>query len=66
LNREINKGVWYTAAISSDLILRYAGAPVTEDDNAEDLWSDILTCMGNEYADIAQKFAGPGDVRMMP
>jgi hypothetical protein len=33
MNREIAKGVWYTAAISSDLILRYAGAPVTEDDN---------------------------------
>jgi putative transcriptional regulator len=66
LNREISKGVWYTASISSDLILRYAGAPVTEDDNAEDLWSDILTCMGNEYAAIAQKNAGPGDRRLMP
>jgi hypothetical protein len=37
------------------------GAPVTEDDNADDLWSDILTCMGNEYAVIAEKHAGPGD-----
>jgi putative transcriptional regulator len=66
LNREINKGVWYTAAISSDLILRYAGAPVTEDDNAEDLWSDIMTCMGNKYADIARKHGGPGDMRLKP
>jgi hypothetical protein len=53
LNREIAKGVWYTAAISSDLILY--DMPVTEDDNADDLWSDILTCMGNEYAVIAEK-----------
>jgi hypothetical protein len=66
LNREIAKGVWYTAAISSDLILRYAGATVTDEDNAEDLWSDILMCMGNEFADIAQKHAGRGDMRMMP
>lgn len=66
LSREISKGVWYTASCSSDFILRYAGAPVSNDDNKVDLWSDILTCMGGEYADIAKKHAGKGDRRMMP
>jgi putative AlgH/UPF0301 family transcriptional regulator len=66
LNREISKGVWYTAAVSSELMLRYAGAPVTEADNKNDLWSDILTCMGKQYAAIAQNHAGRGDTRMMP
>ncbi len=66
LAREISKGVWYTASCSSDFILRYAGAPVSNDDNKVDLWSDILTCMGGEYADIAKKHAGKGDRRMMP
>lgn len=51
LEREINKGVWYTAAVSSDFVLRYAGAPVTEDDDPQDLWSDILHCMGGKYAE---------------
>jgi putative transcriptional regulator len=27
LSREISKGVWYTAAVSKDFILRYAGQP---------------------------------------
>lgn len=53
LSREINKGVWYTAAVSSDFILRHAGAPVTEKGNPKDLWSDILSCMGDKYAKIA-------------
>jgi len=66
LNREIAKGVWYTAAASSDLILRYAGAPVTEDDNPKDLWSDILTCMGGKYAELAKTHGGRGDMRMLP
>lgn len=71
LAREISKGVWYTASCSSDFLLRYAsGAPpvaVSEDDDNEnevDLWSDILTCMGEEYADIAKKHGGKGDMRM--
>lgn len=66
LSREISKGVWYTAAASSDFILRYAGAPTTDQDNANDLWSDILTCMGGEYEKIAQLHAGRGDSRLMP
>ncbi|CAB9520496.1 UPF0301 protein YqgE [Seminavis robusta] len=66
LQREISKGVWYTAAASSDFILRYAGAPCTEEDNKEDLWSDILSCMGGKYEKIAEMHAGRGDMRMMP
>jgi len=66
LSREISKGVWYVAAVSSDFILRYANAPVTENDNHDDLWSDILNCMGGKYAEIAQNHAGRGDMRMMP
>jgi putative transcriptional regulator len=66
LSREISKGVWYTASCSSDFILRYAGAPVEANDNKADLWSDILTSMGGEYAEIAENHSGKGDMRMMP
>jgi len=66
LTREATKGVWYPASVSTDFILRYAGAPVFEGDNRDDLWSDILTCMGGRYAEIAKKHAGRGDNRMMP
>ena len=67
LQREIAKGVWYTAAASSDLLLRYAGVPTTEQDlYPTDLWSDILTAMGGRFADIAKQHAGRGDKRMMP
>jgi putative transcriptional regulator len=64
LQREISKGVWYVAAASSDLILRYAGAPITSDDNAHDLWADILSCMGGKHADIASSYSSRGDVRL--
>ena len=64
LTREINKGVWYTAAVSSDFILRYAGAKVTKDDNPKNLWSDILECLGGNYAKIAKAHTGRGDSRM--
>lgn len=66
LSREISKGVWYTAAVSPDLILRYAGAILEEDDNPDDLWSDILTCMGGSYEEIAKRYAGRGDRRVSP
>lgn len=66
LTREISKGVWYTAAVSSDFVLRYAGAPVEDGDNSDDLWSDILSAMGSEYSEIAMQHAGRGDMRMMP
>lgn len=66
LDREIKKRVWYIASVSSDFLLRYAGAPTTKDDDTTDLWKDILTCMGGEYAEIARQHAGRGDLRMMP
>jgi len=66
LSREIAKGVWYPSAVSSDLILRYAGAPIGLEDNRDDLWSDILTCMGGGYEAIARQHSGRGDMRMMP
>jgi len=66
LEREIQKGVWYIASASSDFLLRYAGAPTTEEDNDTDLWADILNCMGENHAEIARKHSGRGDRRMMP
>ncbi|KAL3798143.1 hypothetical protein HJC23_005704 [Cyclotella cryptica] len=66
LSREIEKGVWYVAAASADFILRYAGAPVSEDDNPSDLWADILTCMGGKYEIVAKTHSGKGDQRMSP
>jgi putative transcriptional regulator len=64
LSKEISKGVWYTAAVSSDFVLRYAGAKLTADDNPQDLWADILSCMGGHHAVIAQAHKGRGDMRM--
>lgn len=55
LSREISKGVWYLVSCSNDFILRYAGAPVNEEDNVSDLWADILSCMGGHFADIAHQ-----------
>mmetsp|Transcript_5265 Transcript_5265/g.10280 ORF Transcript_5265/g.10280 Transcript_5265/m.10280 type:complete len:416 (+) Transcript_5265:151-1398(+) len=66
LSREIEKGVWYVAAASADLILRYAGAPVEEGDNASDLWADVLSTMGGKYEEIALANSGRGDSRMLP
>lgn len=66
LSREIEKGVWYVAAASADLILRYAGAPVTEEDNAKDLWADVLACMGEKYEEVAKAYGGRGDRRIAP
>eukprot|EP00580_Thalassiosira_gravida_P000545 CAMPEP_0201609126 /NCGR_PEP_ID=MMETSP0492-20130828/11791_1 /ASSEMBLY_ACC=CAM_ASM_000837 /TAXON_ID=420259 /ORGANISM="Thalassiosira gravida, Strain GMp14c1" /LENGTH=428 /DNA_ID=CAMNT_0048074385 /DNA_START=115 /DNA_END=1401 /DNA_ORIENTATION=- len=66
LTREIEKGVWYIAAASADLILRYAGAPVEKDDNPSDLWADVLSCMGAKFEDISVAHSGRGDDRMMP
>jgi len=66
LSREVAKGVWYPASVSADFILRYAGAPISEGDNPSDLWADILTCMGGNYASIAKKHSKKGDRRMMP
>lgn len=67
LKREIGKGVWYTAAVSSDFILRYAGVELTPEDKPNDLWSDILQCMGGKYKEIAGRHGGTGDSRrVMP
>mmetsp|Transcript_24853 Transcript_24853/g.52968 ORF Transcript_24853/g.52968 Transcript_24853/m.52968 type:complete len:421 (-) Transcript_24853:169-1431(-) len=66
LTREIEKGVWYIAAASADLILRYAGAPVSKEDNPSDLWADILSCMGDKFENIAVAHSGRGDERMLP
>ena len=67
LDREISQGVWYPAAVAPDLLLRYAGAPTTQEDNVHDLWSDILTCMGPEFEELAQRYSDTrGDVRRMP
>mmetsp|Transcript_19149 Transcript_19149/g.54604 ORF Transcript_19149/g.54604 Transcript_19149/m.54604 type:complete len:405 (-) Transcript_19149:288-1502(-) len=66
LEREIQKGVWYTCSASSDFVLRYAGALITPEDDAHDLWSDILRCMGGEFDEIARQHPGRGDRRMMP
>lgn len=68
LSREVSKGVWYLAAVSDDFLLRYAGAPkhITSLEYTDDLWAEILTCMGWEYAELARKFSGLGDKRMRP
>lgn len=66
LEREIQKGVWYICSASADLVLRYAGAPITPEDDPQDLWSDIMRCMGGEFEDIARQHSGRGDRRMMP
>ena len=66
LTREIEKGVWYIAAASADFLLRYAGAPVSKDDNPSDLWADVMMCMGSKFESIATSHSGRGDDRMMP
>jgi putative transcriptional regulator len=55
LQHEIDRGVWYCAAASSDLIMRHAGAPVYESDD-DDLWTDVMTCMGGIYGRIARAY----------
>jgi putative transcriptional regulator len=64
LDREIKKEVWYIASVSSDFLLRYAGAPTTKEDDTKDLWKDILTCMGGKYVEVAKKYSSLGDLRM--
>ena len=67
LSREILKGVWYLASASPDIMLRYAGVPTTQDDDhPDDMWSEILSCMGGGYAELAKTFSGIGDRRFQP
>mmetsp|Transcript_8311 Transcript_8311/g.10894 ORF Transcript_8311/g.10894 Transcript_8311/m.10894 type:complete len:368 (-) Transcript_8311:197-1300(-) len=63
LQVEIDQGVWYNAAVSADLILRYAGVELQAGDNPNDLWTDILSCMGGMHEDIARRYGGTGDSR---
>ena len=65
LMHEVQQGTWYLASASADFILRYAGAEITSDDNPNDLWADILTCMGGYLADIARRHGGKGDFRQV-
>jgi len=66
LKKEISKDVWYPAAVSSDFILRYASASTKERDIPSDLWSEIMQCMGDEFATLALAADGRGDYRMAP
>lgn len=67
MEEEISNGVWYPASCSPDMILRLASAPTTDEDNLSDLWTDILTCMGGDYAEIAMKFGNfPSNKRLRP
>jgi putative transcriptional regulator len=67
LKSELSKGVWIVAAVSSSMILRYAGAPCDEQStNGENLWSDILRCMGGKFADIAKDYTKSGDRKKTP
>lgn len=62
LTREIEKGVWYVASASPDFVLRYATKSEESDNHnepketlAENLWGDILNCMGGNHAKVAEK-----------
>jgi len=62
LTREIEKGVWYVASASPDFVLRYATKSEESDNHnepketlAENLWGDILSCMGGNHAKVAEK-----------
>jgi putative transcriptional regulator len=48
LSDEIAQGVWYAAAASSDLILRLAGGKLSEQDNYDDLWGDLMKLINTE------------------
>jgi putative AlgH/UPF0301 family transcriptional regulator len=54
LTDEIAQGVWHPAAASSDLILRFAGGKVSESDNHDDLWGDLMKLVngGEQHIDI--------------
>jgi putative AlgH/UPF0301 family transcriptional regulator len=58
LQAEIDSGKWYIGSASPNFILRNAGATLSEHDDPSDLWKDILTCMGGQFANIADKYAG--------
>jgi len=66
LSREVSKGVWYLASVSNDFILRYAGAPTDGRDNTDNLWADILTCMGGQYKEVVEMNSSKSDIRCSP
>ena len=57
LTREKSMGVWYPACISPDLILHYAKAS-TEERRSDNLWLDVLTCMGGRFEEKASRELG--------
>jgi putative transcriptional regulator len=67
LNRELEKGVWYVASVSSSMILRYAGAPQSQPQAADyfskgqNLWGDILHAMGGKWRDIEKEHCKAND-----
>ena len=68
LSSEIQKGVWYIAAASSHMILRYANPPKKNKDAAkgDKLWGDVLACMGGKFEQIAKDFDKSGDKHKAP
>jgi len=66
LSREVSKGVWYPASVSNDFILRYAGAHTDDRDNTDNLWADILACMGGQHEQIAVMNSSDSDKRCLP
>jgi putative transcriptional regulator len=73
LSTEISKGVWYIAAASSHMILRYANPPPKKSKDGsttaakgDNLWSDVLQCMGGKYEQIAKDFAKASDRNRAP
>jgi putative transcriptional regulator len=66
LEKEVLKKVWYPAAASTDFIMRYASKKTNQSDAPSDLWSEIMECMGNDFAALAIAADGRGDYRMAP
>eukprot|EP00540_Astrosyne_radiata_P010259 CAMPEP_0116841590 /NCGR_PEP_ID=MMETSP0418-20121206/11022_1 /TAXON_ID=1158023 /ORGANISM="Astrosyne radiata, Strain 13vi08-1A" /LENGTH=428 /DNA_ID=CAMNT_0004472059 /DNA_START=399 /DNA_END=1685 /DNA_ORIENTATION=+ len=56
LNRELEKKVWYPASVSKDFILRYA-RDGQSNSPSKNLWAEIMTELGGEYAELAQDYA---------
>lgn len=62
LQQELREGgIWYMVATSPDFILRYAGAKLTPQDNPNNLWADILSCMGGYFKGVAQRYGRMGN-----
>ena len=74
LQTELERGIWYQAAVSSSYLLKYARAntpnEITKEEQGQmqdDLWYDVLLSMGGKYAEIAKQHGHGGDgPRLMP